>query len=478
MDTTAAGMDVETIDWRGIEAAGWMEGGGEQDGPTHRCPHGDVGGQLTVTHIISQLTVIMHVWSCSIGTDEAHILIVSARAHGRLRSQSTGSRLSVAAALNQFVCLRLRVIWLPVMSDAHGQLCFRAPCQVHPSLIVNMDQTGMRLCPSDSMTYETRGSKDVKVIGGEDKRQITVCVASSMDGDLLPLQLVFAGKTTQCLPQLSPSAAAAAVHLTFSDNHWSSQKTMREWVQHVLLPYARCQIARHQLTDAAAHIILVLDVWAVHKSAEFREFIKEHHPNIHLVYVPANCTSKLQVADVILQRPFKHGVKQRFNEWAASVISQQIHEQSIIGLTPHLKMKKIKPLILEWCVASWTKQCEGRQYIKMGWHACCLVLLNVLDVQVRQAAVKEYNRDQELLVLNHIPEGEETAAVPEPAEEPESDSEDEKAGVLDIMHEIAIGMRRSSRSKLAIKRLGFALNSTQIDMGESGSDSDANGMDC
>ena len=59
--------------------------------------------------------------------------------------------------------------------------------KVHPSLVVNMDQTGVHLAPVDNKTYNTRGGKDVKLIGADDKRQITACLASSLDGDLLPL---------------------------------------------------------------------------------------------------------------------------------------------------------------------------------------------------------------------------------------------------------------------------------------------------
>jgi hypothetical protein len=126
------------------------------------------------------------------------------------------------------------------------------------------DQTGVRLCPSDSMTYESKNSKDVKVIGGDDKRQITVCVASSLHGDMLPLQLIFAGKTERCLPPRTQSVDSEGVHLTYSENHWSSQKTMQEWVKCVLLPYAHSRIQEHKLS-AQSRIILVLDVWAVHK---------------------------------------------------------------------------------------------------------------------------------------------------------------------------------------------------------------------
>lgn len=163
---------------------------------------------------------------------------------------------------------------------------------VHPSLVINLDQTGVRLVPSFKWTYEKNNSSSVAVVGAEDKRQITACIASSLDGDLLPLQLIFEGKTARSLPDKTAASVASLCHLTFSENHWSSQKTMQQYISEIIMPYAEVCIRRHRL-KANADIILVLDVWSVHKSAEFRQFLESSYPRIHLVFVPPNCTSKL-----------------------------------------------------------------------------------------------------------------------------------------------------------------------------------------
>jgi len=131
--------------------------------------------------------------------------------------------------------------------------------KVHPSLVVNMDQTGAHLVPSDTHTFEVKAAKDVKVIGADDKRQITACIASSLHGDLLPLQLIFQGKTAACHPDVTPAATAARVHITHSENHWSNQETMQQYVREVLVPYSEQRIAQHNL-PADSHICLVLDV--------------------------------------------------------------------------------------------------------------------------------------------------------------------------------------------------------------------------
>jgi hypothetical protein len=54
-------------------------------------------------------------------------------------------------------------------------------------LVVNTNQTGMHLVPTDeSQTWEKRGAKNIEVLGIEDKRQITI-ISSIASGELLPL---------------------------------------------------------------------------------------------------------------------------------------------------------------------------------------------------------------------------------------------------------------------------------------------------
>ncbi len=50
-----------------------------------------------------------------------------------------------------------------------------------------------------------------------------------------------------------------------SDNHWSSQETIAE----VIMPHAERSILLYGLRSDARRIVLLLDAWAVHKSAQF-----------------------------------------------------------------------------------------------------------------------------------------------------------------------------------------------------------------
>jgi hypothetical protein len=311
-----------------------------------------------------------------------------------------------------------------------------------------MDQTGQNLVPASAWTYEIQGAAAVGAIGAEDKRQITACIASSLAGELLPLQLIFQGKTQRCLPAATAGSKAARVHITCSDNHWSSQETMRQWITEVLLPYANRCIVAHQL-NSDVKIVLVLDVWAVHKSEEFRRHIRTHHPRIHLVFVPANCTSKLQVADVALQRPFKCSVKRSFDAWAAGQLHQQISSGDVVGLADKFKMAVIKPLVLQWCVDSWQELQQRKLLILQGWGRCCTQLYDVHSREKRIAALAAVAKRE--LDETFVPDGEEQMGDEQldvgESEVEEPSSSDDDRDELNVALPITQGSRRSTRAR-------------------------------
>jgi len=347
-----------------------------------------------------------------------------------------------------------------------------AGLQVHPSLVVNMDQTGQNLVPSAAWTYEREGATSVSAIGAEDKRQITACLASSLHGDLLPLQLIFTGSTARCHPAATAASNAASVHITHSSNHWSSLETMQEWITQVLLPYAERKITALKLRSDS-HMVLLLDVWSVHKGEPFRRFLRTHHPSIHLVFVPANCTSKLQVADVALQRPYKSCIRRSFDKWAAAMLYEQLAAGVPIRLKENFSMPIIKPLLLQWSIDSWHELRDRKELILQGWGQCVVSLYDVHDPEKRMQAMRDVIQQQLDPMPDPVGEEEEDAAGGS-SESEDSDIEYAVSDVssskdeLDITKPVAQGQRRSTRVRNppAAAAGSYLLNSQQIALSE------------
>lgn len=327
-----------------------------------------------------------------------------------------------------------------------------------------MDQTGVHLVPSAKWTYECVNRSSVAVVGAEDKRQITACLASAMDGTMLPLQLIFQGKTDRCLPSSTPLALSARVDITCSPNHWSSQQTMQRWVEMVLLPYTERAIHLHNLASNSK-VLLVLDVWAVHKSEAFRIFLRTHHPHIHLVFIPANCTSKLQVADVALQRPFKHGIQRQFTDWAASHVRERIRACEDVSFNDMLKMSVLKSKALEWCINSWQQLSLNKVLVLGGWDSCVANLYNVHDPAKRLDALAAVHSNQ--LDLVWIPtEAEQDAPEESDGSSSSACESDSDPDELDSTRPRVFGERKSTRERKQPTIFGYQISSERVVMTE------------
>uniref|UniRef100_A0A1X7SFZ8 DDE-1 domain-containing protein n=1 Tax=Amphimedon queenslandica TaxID=400682 RepID=A0A1X7SFZ8_AMPQE len=90
------------------------------------------------------------------------------------------------------------------------------------SLIINWDQTAVQVVPSCSWTMEKKGTKRIEVAAIDDKRQITAVFGCTLSGNFLPIQLIYQGKTTKCLP--NNIDFPRDWQISFTDNHWSNEK--------------------------------------------------------------------------------------------------------------------------------------------------------------------------------------------------------------------------------------------------------------
>jgi len=61
-------------------------------------------------------------------------------------------------------------------------------------LIINWDQMGMKYVPVSDYTFEEE-AKRVEIARLDDKWQITVFMLCTMNGKLLPTQVIYVGKT-------------------------------------------------------------------------------------------------------------------------------------------------------------------------------------------------------------------------------------------------------------------------------------------
>ncbi|QRV77888.1 DDE superfamily endonuclease [Ceratobasidium sp. AG-Ba] len=185
--------------------------------------------------------------------------------------------------------------------------------------IVNADQTQVVYSAGSGSSWNQSGERQVSVLGADEKRAFTLMVGISMSGKVLPLQGIYAGKTTRSVPDSSSNGFERARTLGFQflpslrGTYWSTLSTMQSYVNEHLAPYFRNQICIHDL-PANQRCVFQIDCWALHRSAEFRNWMSTNYPWIVLQYVPGGCTGLFQACDVVIQRVLKLAIRDACHE--------------------------------------------------------------------------------------------------------------------------------------------------------------------
>ena len=185
---------------------------------------------------------------------------------------------------------------------------------IHSALIANSDQTQVTLQQGCNMTYAPTGSKQVVTVGSEEKRAITVLVTLTNDGVVLPFQTIYKGSTAGSRPSQNSRSMAEALGAGFlfesskTSTYWSTQETMRNFVNTILSPYFENVKVKLGLPHQQCSLWFI-DCWSVHRSDEFLSWMAVTHITIIVLFVPAGCTGLFQACDVGFQRIFKHSLK-------------------------------------------------------------------------------------------------------------------------------------------------------------------------
>ena len=184
-------------------------------------------------------------------------------------------------------------------------------------LVLNWDQTGIKIVPSSSWTMEKCGLR-VEIVGADDKRKITAVFCGTMLGDFLPLQLIYKGKTDRCHPKFQ---FPDNWDITHAPRHWSTEETMRQNIEKIILPYVE-RIRGDVGSDKAA--LVIMDNFKGQKNESILNLLEDN--NILVSLLPPNTTNALQPMDISVNKPAKDYLKRCFEDWYASEIQKQLEE--------------------------------------------------------------------------------------------------------------------------------------------------------
>ena len=212
-------------------------------------------------------------------------------------------------------------------------------------LIINFDQTGLKMVPTSEWTLEEKGSKDCSIVGLDDKREITGLVGITLTGQMLPFQLIYKGTTERCHPNFK---FPKDWNVTHSENHWSTAETMKEYASKVLIPFI--EKTRKEIVKSGrskAHALAIFDVFKAHQDKDFLALL--HKNKIRTVFVPPSTTEELQPCDRTVNGKLKSILKQKFINWYSKQVSKQISKGVPVNkINVDLRISEVKPAHANW----------------------------------------------------------------------------------------------------------------------------------
>lgn len=252
------------------------------------------------------------------------------RMHVSLRCETKVAQISpqdLQNRANSFLCFIRRMSInrdvLPFMVDTPSQpgklrcmISLSAPIsRFEKRLIVNMDETPLPFEIYSTRTYTAKGSRTVTIKtnrNGWNKRQCTLVLWISADGDIFATMLVFHGEGN--IRAKEEHRYDADVRVEFNSKAWNNSKLLLKQLNEDIAPRF----------DGKA-TLLVLDHARFHKTDEVRQKIKDINSTLGMV--PAGCTPVLQPLDVSINKVAKHYIadaidileeEQLDQEWTAS----------------------------------------------------------------------------------------------------------------------------------------------------------------
>ena len=161
----------------------------------------------------------------------------------------------------------------------------------HPDRVYNVDEVGFPLSGRPTSVLVKKGMKSPQcIIPGSGRENITVQVACSASGELLPPYIVYSG---QRLMKDHTLGGPIGTRYSVSTNGWMTGLTFVNWLQSLFIPSL----------PQERPVLLILDGHTSHLSYEVRIIARDN--GVHLLKLPPHLTHLLQPLDLSVFKPMK-----------------------------------------------------------------------------------------------------------------------------------------------------------------------------
>ena len=271
------------------------------------------------------------------------------------------------------------------------------------SLIINLEQTPAKYVPVGRTTLPKKNTKTVPIKGSSNKRTITATLAILLQGDFLPMQLTYGGKTRKCLPRFKFPEKSS---LSYNEIHYSNEKEACKFIEEILKPYIKKVIEWENLPVDQKSLV-IMDVFKGQVTPVVLNLYKES--NIMVALVPVNMTNFLKPLDLTINGYVKKFIHGKFNAWYSLQIGNQLDVgKQLQDIDVPLRLLLLKPCHAEWLVECYNHMTTtaAQNVIQSGWKAAGIT--EALQVGIKGLGSLDPFQEIDLLIER---EGDENSAI-------------------------------------------------------------------
>ena len=160
---------------------------------------------------------------------------------------------------------------------------------------------------------------------------------------------------------------------TFSESHWCTESTCQELIEW-LGAWVRKQ--------GFLHWVLLWDCASVHRKASLLEWIRTAHPECHVLFIPGGYTAELQPADIAIQQPLKHSIKQQAEQFFAESVCPN---EAVL----ELRLSTMKHLLQHWVLHTCAEVEKNTSITTKAWRHLSWTLFDATEVEHEEPPEEE-----------------------------------------------------------------------------------------
>ena len=130
------------------------------------------------------------------------------------------------------------------------------------------------------------------------------------------------------------------VKVMYQEKAWCNQEIMKEWISTKWANPFKIPIGQN--CDGK---ILIADVHRAQQTDSVKKLLKKHKTS--LLNVPLGCTSRVQVVDVLINKPFKDEVRSLFEDHVGKIFDQYVGGK--------INASQRRVLMTKWVGEAWSK---------------------------------------------------------------------------------------------------------------------------